>query len=126
MHVNIPLTLNISSYAQRIALVPEGPSPVIITVPVGSSVEWLSTLSVGAAITDLMRLTDNPVVRPLSTRDPLTDTLGFDGVMLAPGQVYRRQFSAPGVYVYTDGAGHTGQIVVQTSGRVYLPVVICH
>ncbi len=64
----------------------------------------------------------DPVVRPLSSLDPLTSTLGWDGGMLTPGQVYRRQFMTEGRYSYTDGAGHVGVVVVR-GPRLYLPLV---
>jgi hypothetical protein len=123
VHANVPLTPWSADFSRQVALTPDGPSPTVITVPVGSYVEWLSTLNATATITDLERLTDNPLLRPLSARSPLTDTLGFDGGMLAPGQVYRRQFTRPGTYVYFDGAGHTAQVVVMNY-RIYLPLVI--
>lgn len=63
------------------------------------------------------------MLRPFSTLNPLTSTLGWDGGMLTPGQTYRRQFITPGTYTYTDGAGHAGQVVV-SSYRIYLPLAL--
>ena len=52
------------------------------------------------------------------------DALHLDGGLLLPGQVYRRQFSQPGLYTYTDGAGHTATIEVSTECKIYLPLVL--
>ena len=123
VHANVPLTPWTTNVASHITLAPDGPSPAIITVPLGSSVEWLSALGTSPTITDLVRFTDNPVLRILSARNPFTDSLGFDGGALIPGQVYRRQFSQLGTYSYSDGAGHTAQVVV-TNARIYLPLVL--
>jgi hypothetical protein len=92
-------------------------------VPVGSAVEWVSELNGLTLAARLVSLIENPVVRLLSARNPLTDTLGFDGGMLAPGQVYRRQFNRQGAYSYTDGSGHAGQVIV-TQHNIYLPLVL--
>ncbi len=123
VHANVPLTPWMTNVVSHITLSPEGLSPAIITVPLGSSVEWLSALGASPTITDLVKFTDNPVVRLLSARNPFTDSLGFDGGALIPGQAYRWQFSQLGTYSYSDGAGHTGQVVV-TTARIYLPLVL--
>lgn len=70
-----------------------------------------------------MELMDNPALRLLSDLDPISFTDGWDGGMMAPGRVFRRQFTTPGTYTYTDGAGHSGQVVV-TPYRIYLPLVL--
>ncbi len=45
--------------------------------------------------------------------------------MLAPGRVYRRQFTTPGTYTYSDGLGHTATIVVAgAQKKLYLPLVV--
>ena len=121
VHANVPLTPWTSNAASQIILAPDGLSPATITVPLGSSVEWLSALGSSPTITDLVRYADNPVLRLLSG-NPFTNTLGFDSGALTPGQVYRRQFNRLGTYSYSDGAGHTAQVVV-TKARVYLPLI---
>lgn len=125
VHVNVPLTPWTGRDAQ-VALTPDGPVPPTVTVAAGQSVEWRATANPLLSPEALVRLYDNPVARPLSARNPLSDTLGFDGGMMAPGRIYRRQFTAPGVYTYTDGLGHTGTVVVLAIGerKVYLPLVM--
>jgi hypothetical protein len=117
VHVNVPLTPWTGGLAKQVIVTPEGISPGTVTVGVGDSVEWISGLD---DLGDLARYTSNPIVRPLSDLDPLGSTLGWDGGMLAPGRVYRRQFSAVGIYTYSDGAGHTGTVIVRN--RLYLPL----
>jgi hypothetical protein len=41
--------------------------------------------------------------------------------MLVPGSLYRREFIQPGVYPYSDGAGHSGTVIVEI--RLFLPVL---
>lgn len=125
VHVNVPLTRWTANHVAQVALLPDGPHPSILTIPANTSVEWISTLDADATATDLARLNANPVAQPRSgdVLDPLTSTLGFDGGMLAPGQVYRRQFTRPGTYTYSDGLGHTATIVVGEN-KLYLPVVV--
>lgn len=124
VHVNIPLTMKQPGDAPRVILTPDGPNLPAVTIPANGSVEWVSTLGEGATAAEMTLFKDNPFLRPFTSGllDPLTSLLGFDGGMLAPGQVYRRQFSVPGTYTYSDGLGHTGQIVVQ--GNIYLPLIL--
>jgi hypothetical protein len=112
VHVNVPYTPWAVGSASPVTLAQAGPSPAVITTPLGSAVEWTSELSSTLPMEQLARLMDDPVLRPLSARNPLSDTLGWDGGMMTPGQVYRRQFIQAGTYTYTDGTGHTGQVVV--------------
>ncbi len=123
MHVNMPLTPWSNTALTTIDLTPDGPDPSIVNVPPGGSVEWRSILDASATITDLVRLSDQPVNQPrtMGVLDPLVNVLGFDGGLLKPGQTYRRQFTQRGTYAYTDGLGHTGTIVV--GWRVYLPLI---
>jgi hypothetical protein len=81
-------------------------------------------LGPNATISDVVRYLDNPVLRPhtVGALDPLSNTLGLDGGMLTPGQMYRRQFTTGGLYLYQDGVGHVGQVLV-TDRNVYLPLV---
>ena len=126
VHVNVPLTRWTAENVAQVALLPDGPHPSALTIPANTSVEWISTLDADATATDLARLNANPVAQPRTgdALDPLTSTLGFDGGMLAPGRVYRRQFTEPGLYAYTDGAGHTATIEVIAERKIYLPLVL--
>ncbi len=126
VHVNVPLTpvgvaQSMPTYA--VTLTQAGPTPAVMTVTVGSAVEWTAELSGTLPMEQLMSLIDNPASRPLSVRNPLSDTLGWDGGLLSPGQVYQRSFMWAGTYGYTDGAGHPGQVVVMNH-KVYLPLVV--
>ncbi|MCS7062249.1 MAG: hypothetical protein RMN25_13970, partial [Anaerolineae bacterium] len=123
VHVNVPLTPWASRDAQ-VALTSEGPVPLTVTIAPGQSVEWRVIADPLLSPEALAKLYDNPIVRPLSARNPLSDTLGFDGGMMAPSSVYRRQFTAPGTYTYSDGLGHTGAVVVFGNRRAYLPAVL--
>lgn len=122
VHVNVPYTPRPTETVASLALTPDGPSQPAIQVGVGDSVEWVATWPADAPLNDLARYRENPALRLRSTLDPLTNTLGWDGGMLSPGSVYRRQFTRPGTYTYSDGAGHTGQVIVMA--RVYLPLVV--
>ncbi len=128
VHVNMPLTRWTTDDIAQVALMPDGPSPSRLTIPVNGSVEWISTLGKSATAADLARFNTNPLLQPRSggALDPLTSTLGFDGGLLLPGQVYRRQFTEPGTYTYTDGAGHTATIEVIAGHKIYLPLVLRH
>ncbi|MGQ9598477.1 MAG: hypothetical protein ACUVWZ_03570 [Anaerolineae bacterium] len=126
VHVNVPYTPwpveQVANSLYTVTLTADGPDPALLTVPAGSSVAWVSTLRATDDAADLVRWTENPILRPLSALDPISHTLGWDGGMMAPGRVYRRQFPVAGSYAYSDGAGHGGTIVVR--GYVYLPLVM--
>ena len=126
VHVNVPLTPDEGPEPAWVYLRPDDLVPAVITVPVGSTIGWIPWLDATAPITDLVRLTENPIFQPRSggALDPLISTLGFDGGMLRPGDVYHRLFLEPGVYPYTDGAGRSGIVVVEADDyRIYLPLV---
>ena len=126
VHVNVPYTPwpveQGANLLYTVTLTADGPDPALLTVPAGSSVAWVSTLRDTDDADDLVRWTENPILRPLSALDPISHTLGWDGGMMAPGRVYRRQFPVAGSYAYSDGAGHGGTVVVR--GYVYLPLVM--
>ena len=126
VHVNMPLTLWSPENAAQVTLAPDGPAPSVMTIPVNSNVTWLSSVGASGTITDWTTLRISPTLQPRTSGllDPLTNTHGFDGGMLAPGGVYRRQFTEPGVYTYTDGLNHIAHVVVTTTQRVYLPLVL--
>ncbi len=113
VHVNLPYTPWPAGDVYTVTLTADGPAPAVITIPVGSAVQWVSALRASDTITDLMAWSENPILRPLSDLDPLENTRGFDAGYLEPGRVYRRQFTWQGTYAYTDAAGHSGQVVVE-------------
>jgi CSLREA domain-containing protein len=123
VHVNVPYTPWPHGNISQVTLTADGPTPAVITVPVGSAVEWVAELSGLVPPQTLIQLIENPELRPLSARNPLSDRLGWDGGMMEPGRAYRRQFTTLGTYPYTDGTGHSGQVVV-TRQYIYLPVVM--
>jgi plastocyanin len=124
LHTNVPLTpVGQDLILPHITLTPNGPEPAAIAIAAGESVEWIVETSETALPEELIRLYDNPLIRLLSDLDPLGSLLGWDSGMLAPGRAYRRQFTQPGTYTYTDGAGHTGTVVVTGTSKVYLPIV---
>lgn len=124
VHVNVPLTPSNAPPHYRVTLLPDGPSLPALTVDPGSIVEWLVPWDNMTLPEELLALVENPALHLLSALDPLSNTLGFDGGMLAPGAIYRRQFTTPGIYPYDDGLGHTGQIVVTGSFEIFLPMVL--
>ncbi len=124
VHVNVPLTPETGGDVVQVTLNPTGPNPATLNVPVGGVVEWRAPWDTMALPETQLALVEDPRLRLLSALDPLTYTLGFDGGMLAPGQVYRRQFSAPGRYTYSDGMSHTATIEVVAGQKVYLPLVL--
>ena len=121
VHANIPLTQWSVDPVKQVILTPDGPSPATINVTSGSTVEWVSSPGAASTLSNIASLTENPITRILSSLNPLTSVLGFDGGRLAPGQVYRRQFDKAGTFTYTDGYGKSGQVVV--TGKVYLPAI---
>ena len=91
VHVNVPYTPWPIQAPVVVSLNQDGPQPALITVPVGSAVEWLAGLSDSFTPEQLVEWIENPLLRPLSVRNPLTDTLGWDCGMMSPGQTYRRR-----------------------------------
>jgi plastocyanin len=122
VHANIPLTPAIADQVTQVTLTPDGPSPSSVKINPGETIEWVSTLGASPTLSDLAEKTANPVLRILSSLDPLINILGFDGGRLAPGETFKRQFTREGIYTYSDGAGHTGQVVVGNIS-IYLPLV---
>ncbi len=121
VHVNVPLTPWSDAGVTPVVISTDGPHPSTVTLAAGEAVRWspdTRTLTPQLMTQQL----ENPSLHPLGARDPLSDTTGFDGGMLAPGQAYQRQFVVPGTYTYTDGLGHTGTVLV--TGHVFLPLVL--
>ncbi|MCD6343982.1 MAG: right-handed parallel beta-helix repeat-containing protein [Anaerolineae bacterium] len=123
VHVNVPYTPWPIEDVSQVILTTDGPDPAVITVPVRSAVEWVTQVNGLIPPEERMELMDNPALRLLSDLDPISFTDGWDGGKMAPGKIFRRQFTTPGTYTYTDGAGHSGQVVVMPY-RIYLPLVL--
>jgi hypothetical protein len=100
----------------------------VVTVPVGSAVEWNTSLSAADTISDLVRWDENPILHPKSELNPLYNTRGFDAGYLEPGRSYRRAFAWPGTYTYTVAEGTAGRVIVtgeEPYTSIYLPLVVC-
>ncbi len=121
VHVNVPLTPDGLAAAQQILLTPNGPDLPVITITAGSEVTWMADLADDLAPEWVTALYANPHLHVVSQLDPLNNTLGWDSGLMAPGSVYHRRFDAPGVYLYTDGNGHTGKVIVLV--KIYLPMI---
>jgi len=122
VHVNVPLTPLQTLAAQQIWVTPSGLSLSQVTILVGQSVVWMTDDS-WLAPDQYISFSEDPIQRILSELDPLDNVLGFDSGRMIPGQGYIFRFSKPGTYTYTDGYGHTGQVVVEPR-RMFMPVVL--
>ncbi len=85
--------------------------PAILTVPVGSTVEWRNTSIVGHSVSG----------NPATAEHPADVTIpagaaGFEMKDLPAGQIYRHTFTVPGTYKYYcdphHGLGMKGTIIV--------------
>ena len=118
VHVNVPYTPWTEPPAvemvTEILLTASGPQPASVTVPVGTTVQWRAEVNGLLPPAVLADLAENPVLHPLSALDPISYTLGWDGGMLQPGQLYQRQMSQPGRYAYSDGLGNEAEVCVET------------
>lgn len=116
VHVNVPVTPWTEPPAieavTEILLTASGPQPASVTVPAGTTVQWRAEVDGLLLPAELAVLAENPVLHPLSVVNPISSTLGWDGGMLQPGQLYQRQVTQPGTYFYRDGLGNTGQLCV--------------
>lgn len=112
VHVNVPYTPLPQTPLSAVLLAAAGPQPQTVTLTVGSAVQWLAEVDGLAPPEVLMQQNENPSLHPLSALNPISNTLGWDGGMMAPGRIYERQMSAAGLFTYTDGLGHTGQVCV--------------
>ncbi len=122
VHMNIPLTPISSQNIHQVNLTISGPDTPVLYINKGDTVEWLAEMVANISPESRQKYTENPVLRLLSALDPLNNILGWDGGLLAPGQIYQRQFIQDGEYLYSDGLGHTERVVV--GGRqLFLPLI---
>ncbi len=105
--VNVPYTP--LQGTQITSLAPGGSA----TIRVGQAVEWVVPIDGLATLAEFMVKIENPTTRLLSAVDPQTNTNGWDSGLLLPGDTYRRRFTTPGMYNYTDGNNHTGTVTVE-------------
>jgi uncharacterized repeat protein (TIGR01451 family) len=130
VHVNVPYTaapaadplysLEVSPDGLR---APDGEPGGALAVPVGAVVSWTSVAPSTSGVEGAAALFERPVVRVLSSLDPLADPRGFDSGMLRPGASYARSFDAAGTYPYGTGTGHAGVVMVYDEGDPPPPVV---
>ncbi len=122
VHMNSPLTaLDAALPNVTVISSPAGLSQKRVTIPTGGSITWQTTLDASATPDTYNALMLNPLTRLLSALDPLSNSDGWDSGMLRPGSSYKRTFMKPGTYIYTDGYGHSGEVVVQNA--IFLPMV---
>ncbi len=124
VHMNIPLTPQSTGLVTQVILSPEEPTPALVRINSGETVEWVSTLGAAPTLSDLVEQTENPVMRVLSSLGLPASLPGFDSGMVIPNQTYRRRFTQAGTYTFTDGQGHTGTIIVQDFFQVFLPLLM--
>lgn len=122
VHVNVPLTPQAAASTQVI-LTAYGAVQPAVTIQAGQTVEWLYQADESNGPEQLLEEMETPIVRLQSSLNPPTDVLGFDSGMLAPNQVYRRRFTTPGTYTYTNGQGRSATITVTSSMTIYMPLI---
>jgi hypothetical protein len=123
VHLNVPLTPISNQSIRSVNLTVSGPDKPIVYVPAGGTVEWLTEMIPNISTESRRLYTENPIIRLLSDLDPLTSTMGWDGGMSAPGQIFQRRFDQNGVYFYSDGLGHIGKVYVGHL-KLYLPLIL--
>lgn len=130
VHVNVPYTgAPAADHTVSLEVGPDGlrgsddGGGGAVSVSAGSVVAWTSTPPMGADAEAAAALFERPVVRILSSLNPMADTRGFDSGMLAPNATYARAFETPGSYTYGTGTGHAGVVMVYAEGDPPPPVV---
>jgi hypothetical protein len=123
VHMNVPLTPISTQNIHKVNLSVTGIDQPLINVQPGDTVEWDAEIVPNISTQTRQVYTADPVIRVLSTLDPLSNVLGWDSGMLAPGFVYQRQFTQKGDFLYQDGLGHSGEVLVGTT-MIYLPLTI--
>ncbi len=122
VHLNVPLTPISDQNIHKVNVSVTGIDQPILHVQPGDTVEWDAEIVPNIPDQTRQTYTANPVIRVISALDPLSNVLGWDSGMLAPGTVYQRLFSQRGLYFYQDGLGNTGEIWVGT-WEIFLPAV---
>jgi hypothetical protein len=123
VHQNVPLTPNSNQNIRQVNLTVTGPDKPIVQVPIGGTLEWLTEMIPNITPESRRLYTENPIIRLLSDLDPMANTFGWDGGMLAPGQIFQRRFDQEGEYLYSDGLGHIAKVVVGQV-KLYLPLIL--
>lgn len=122
VHVNVPLTPQAAPSTQVI-LTAYGAVQPEVTITPGQTVEWVYLADESASPQQMLDEMETPIVRLQSSLDPLADVLGFDSGMLAPNQVYRRTFTTPGTYTYTNGQGRSATVIVKSGNSIFMPLI---
>lgn len=116
VHVNVPYTPWINPQTgitmAQVLLTADGPVPASLEVQPGSVVQWSAEVDSLFLPTELAQQVVNPLLQVSSGLNPISNTVGWDGGKLIPGQTYQRQMNTPGIYTYSDGLGHQGQVCV--------------
>ena len=123
VHVNIPLTPAINSPFFVLQSGRAGFSLAQMIIPVGGQVRWNIVQGPQEDSASLLADAANPLIRLVSSPDAITSSDGWDSGRLYPGQSYTHQFNQPGVYTYTDSAGHTAIIRVTNTKPIFLPLL---
>ncbi|MBP8002916.1 MAG: right-handed parallel beta-helix repeat-containing protein [Chloroflexi bacterium] len=120
VHVNVPYTPWINPQTgitlTQVLLTENGPLPASLDVALGTVVQWSAEVDALLLPAELIQQVENPLLQVLSGLNPISNTLGWDGGKLIPGQTYQRQMNTPGIYTYNDGLGHQGQVCVGPCG----------
>ena len=120
VHVNVPYTPWINPQTgitlTQVLLTENGPVPALLDVALGTVVQWSAEVDALLLPAELIQQVENPLLQVLSGLNPISNTLGWDGGKLIPGQTYQRQMNTPGIYTYNDGLGHQGQVCVGPCG----------
>ena len=85
VHVNVPLTPISNQNIHTVNLSVTGIDPPVLHVQPGDSVEWDAEITPNISTQTRQAYTANPVLRVLSALDPLSNILGWDSGLLAPG-----------------------------------------
>ncbi|PKO19096.1 MAG: hypothetical protein CVU39_00665 [Chloroflexi bacterium HGW-Chloroflexi-10] len=127
VHVNVPLTPIYTDSTITVQTGLSGFSQPNLVVPVGSVVKWLAVQGGQEEMSDLVNAGIDPILQVISSPDPFASTLGWDSGRLVPSESYQYRFNVPGIYTYTDSAGHTAVIRVgdnPAGNMIFLPILV--
>ncbi len=118
---NIPLTPLVEKKADYVITVgPNGFDPAVLSVTVGSVVEWVNVDSSDHA----------SVSSPQTLAATFAPVVGWDSGLLLGGESYKRQLDNEGTFAYVDSASplHQATLIVtpvqSTQKYIYLPLIM--